>query len=146
MAEPHSEMPILREPDLRRMLAWEVQRATRYQDFLSLCVVRLAHPRTPLSALREGVARKLVELLRSSDVVGTVGEDLVVLLVHTPSSDALGITERLQRVIQEFVVAKRPADEPLDVVVQWSLVAFPSDATSDELLLARAQARLPGSP
>src|SRR5882724_2209453 len=128
MAEPHSEMPILREPDLRRMLAWEVQRATRYQDFLSLCVVRLAHPRTPLSALREGVARKLVELLRSSDVVGTVGEDLVVLLVHTPSSDALGITERLQRVIQEFVVAKRPADEPLDVVVQWSLVAFPSDA------------------
>jgi hypothetical protein len=146
MVEPHSEMPILREPDLRRMLAWEVQRATRYQDFLSLCVVRLAHPRTPLSALREGVARKLVELLRSSDVVGTVGEDLVVLLVHTPSSDALGITERLQRVIQEFVVAKRPADEPLDVVVQWSLVAFPSDATSDELLLARAQARLPGSP
>ena len=138
MVEPHSEMPILREPDLRRMLAWEVQRATRYQDFLSLCVVRLA--------LREGVARKLVELLRSSDVVGTVGEDLVVLLVHTPSSDALGITERLQRVIQEFVVAKRPADEPLDVVVQWSLVAFPSDATSDELLLARAQARLPGSP
>ena len=146
MVEPHSEMPILREPDLRRMLAWEVQRATRYQDFLSLCVVRLAHPRTTLSALREGVARKLVELLRSSDVVGTVGEDLVVLLVHTPSSDALGITERLQRVIQEFVVAKRPADEPLDVVVQWSLVAFPSDATSDELLLARAQARLPGSP
>ncbi len=146
MVEPHSEMPILREPDLRRMLAWEVQRATRYQDFLSLCVVRLAHPRTPLSALREGVARKLVELLRSSDVVGTVGEDLVVLLVHTPSSDALGITERLQRVIQEFVVVKRPADEPLDVVVQWSLVAFPSDATSDELLLARAQARLPGSP
>jgi hypothetical protein len=146
MVEPHSEMPILREPDLRRMLAWEVQRATRYQDFLSLCVVRLAHPRTPLSALREGVARKLVELLRSSDVVGTIGEDLVVLLVHTPSSDALGITERLQRVIQEFVVAKRPADEPLDVVVQWSLVAFPSDATSDELLLARAQARLPGSP
>ena len=146
MVEPHSEMPILREPDLRRMLAWEVQRATRYQDFLSLCVVRLAHPRTPLSDLREGVARKLVELLRSSDVVGTVGEDLVVLLVHTPSSDALGITERLQRVIQEFVVAKRPADEPLDVVVQWSLVAFPSDATSDELLLARAQARLPGSP
>jgi len=146
MAEPHSEMPILREPDLRRMLAWEVQRATRYQDFLSLCVVRLAHPRTPLSALREGVARKLVELLRSSDVVGTVGEDLVVLLVHTPSSDALGITERLQRVIQEFVVARRPADEPLDVVVQWSLVAFPGDATSDELLLARAQARLPGSP
>ena len=146
MAEPHSEMPILREPDLRRMLAWEVQRATRYQDFLSLCVVRLAHPRIPLSALREGVARKLVELLRSSDVVGTVGEDLVVLLVHTPSSDALGITERLQRVIQEFVVAKRPADEPLDVVVQWSLVAFPGDATSDELLLARAQARLPGSP
>jgi hypothetical protein len=146
MAEPHSEMPILREPDLRRMLAWEVQRATRYQDFLSLCVVRLAHPRTPLSALREGVARKLVELLRSSDVVGTVGEDLVVLLVHTPSSDALGITERLQRVIQEFIVATRPADEPLDVVAQWSLVAFPGDATSDELLLARAQARLPGSP
>ena len=116
------------------MLGWEVQRAT---------LVRLTHPRTPLGALREAVARKLVELLRASDVVGAVGEDLVAVLVHTPNSDALGITERLQRVIQEFVVAGRPADEPLDVVVQWSLVAFPSDATSDESLLARARARLP---
>jgi len=144
MAEPNREAPVvLGESDLRRMLAWEVQRATRYQDFLSVCLVRLAHPRTSLGALREGVARKLVELLRGSDVVGAVGDDLVVLLVHTPVSDALGITERLQRVIQEFVAAGRPADEPLDVVVQWSLVAFPSDATSDEALLDRARARLP---
>ena len=121
------------------MLAWEVQRATRYQDFLSLCVVRLSHPRAPL---RERVARKLVELLRGSDVVGMVGEDLVILLVHTPGSDALGIIERLQRIIiQEFVVAEWPADEPPHCVVKWGLAAFPGDATNDESLLARAQAR-----
>jgi len=41
------------------------------------------------------VARKLVELLRASDVVGMIGEDLAVILVHTPDTDALGITERL---------------------------------------------------
>jgi diguanylate cyclase (GGDEF)-like protein len=125
------------------MLAREVQRATRYQDFLSLFLVRLVHPGAPLAALRDVVARKLVELLRASDVVGMIGEDLAVILVHTPDTDALGITERLQDAVQEFVLTAPAGGEPVPVTVQLSLVAFPGDTTSADALLARAQARLP---
>ena len=131
---------ILGEADFRRMLAWEVQRATRYQDFLSLFLVRLARPLAPLTILRELVARKLVELLRSSDVVGIVGDDLAVILVHTPDTDALGITERLQPALRDFALSESTGGE---VTLQLSLVAFPGDATSDDALLARALARLP---
>ena len=125
------------------MLGWEVQRAARYQDFLSLFLVRLVHPAAPLAALREAVARKLVELLRASDLVGIVGEELAVILVHTPDSDALGITERMLRAVQEYVLSAPAGGEALPVSVQLSLVAFPGDATSDNALLAKAQARLP---
>ena len=128
------------EADFRRMLAWEVQRATRYQDFLSLFLVRLACPLAPLTIIRELVARKLVELLRSSDVVGMVGEDLAVILVHTPDTDALGITERLQPTLRDFILSESIRGE---VTLQLSLVAFPGDATGDDALLARALARLP---
>jgi len=141
MAEQHREVQvILGEADFRRMLAWEVQRATRYQDFLSLFLVRLARPLAPLTILRELVARKLVELLRSSDVVGIVGDDLAVILVHTPDTDALGITERLQPALRDFALSESTGAE---VTLQLSLVAFPGDATSDDALLARALARLP---
>lgn len=144
MTEQPREAPlVLAEADFRRMLAWEVQRAARYQDFLSIFLVRLVHPAAPLVALREVVARKLVELLRASDLVGIVGEELAVILVHTPDTDALGITERMQRAIQEFVLSVSTVGEPMPVRVQLSLVAFPGDATSEHALLATAQARLP---
>jgi GGDEF domain-containing protein len=116
---------------------------TRYQDFLSLFLVRLVHPGAPLAALCDVVARKLVELLRASDVVGMIGEDLAVILVHTPDTDALGITERLQDAVQEFVLSAPAGGEPFPVTVQLSLVVFPGDTTSADALLALAQARLP---
>jgi predicted metal-dependent TIM-barrel fold hydrolase len=144
MSEQDREVPaVLGEADFRRMLGWEVQRAARYQDFLSLFLVRLVHPAAPLAALREAVARKLVELLRASDLVGIVGEELAVILVHTPDSDALGITERMLRAVQEYVLSTPAGGEALPVSVQLSLVAFPGDATNDHELLAKAQARLP---
>ncbi len=144
MADQPPEVPIvLGEPDFRRMLAREVQRATRYQDFLSLFLVRLGLPGGSHPALRASVARKLVELLRGSDLVGVVGEDVAVILVHTPDTDAIGITERMQRALEEFVLSVPRGGQSDPVTVQLALVAFPGDATSDEALLARAQARLP---
>ena len=134
-------MGVLGEGDFRRMLAWEIQRATRYQDFVSLFVVRLACPSAPLTVLRELVGKKLVELLRSSDVVGVVGEDLGVILVHTPDTDARGIAQRLQPTLHNFLVSEAIEGA---VAVQISLVSFPGDATSADALLELALARSPG--
>ena len=106
MSEQPPEVPIvLEELDFRRMLAREVQRATRYPDFLSLCLVRLDPPSRSDAGINVGIARKLAEMLRASDLVGMVGEDIAVILVHTPDTDAIGISARMQRTLQEFALA-----------------------------------------
>ena len=125
------------------MLAWEVQRATRYQDFLSLALVRVVRPGASLAGLRDSVGQRVVQLLRASDVVGMIGEDLGVVLVHTPDTEAIGIAERMQRGVEELVASAATMGDPRGVTVAVSLVGFPGDATSDDILLARAQARLP---
>jgi hypothetical protein len=143
MSEQPPEVPIiLEEPDFRRMLAREVQRATRYPDFLSVCLVRLDPPARPDAEISVGIARKLAEMLRGSDVVGMVGQDIAVILVHTPATDAIAITDRMQRALQELVLtASGSGRSPF--AVELALVAFPGDATTDEGLLDRARARLP---
>jgi len=140
MVEQPRELPIiLDEPDFRRMLTREVMRATRYQDFLSLFLVRLV----PSTALRDRVAARLVEMLRASDLVGVVGEDVAVILVHTPDTDAIGITERMQRALAEFVATTPGGGHAGPVSVQLALAAFPGDATNDDALLTLAAGRLP---
>jgi len=140
MVEQPRELPIiLDEPDFRRMLTREVMRATRYQDFLSLFLVRLV----PSTALRDRVAARLVEMLRASDLVGVVGEDVAVILVHTPDTDAIGITERMQRALAEFVATTPGSGHAGPVSVQLALAAFPGDATNDDALLTLAAGRLP---
>jgi Diguanylate cyclase, GGDEF domain len=143
MSEQAPEVPIiLEEPDFRRMLAREVQRATRYPDFLSLCLVRLDPPARPDAEISVGIARKLAEMLRGSDVVGMVGQDIAVILVHTPDTDAIAITDRMQRALQELVLTPSGGGRS-PFRVELALVAFPGDATTDEGLLDRARARLP---
>ena len=143
MSEQPPEVPIvLEELDFRRMLAREVQRATRYPDFLSLCLVRLNPPSRSDAAINVGIARKLAEMLRASDLVGMVGEDIAVILVHTPDTDAIGISARMQRALQEFALAASSGGRSGSISVEFALAAFPGDATTVEALLDRAQARL----
>ena len=144
MVEQPRELPIiLGEPDFRRMLTREVQRATRYQDFLSLFLVRLVPSGASDASLRDRVAARVVEMLRASDLVGVVGDDVAVILVHTPDTDAIGITERTQRALAELVASAPRGAAASPVSVQLALAAFPGDATSDEALLALASGRLP---
>ena len=143
MSEQPPEVPIvLEELDFRRMLVREVQRATRYPDFLSLCLVRLNPPGRSDAAISVGIARKLAEMLRASDLVGMVGEDIAVILVHTPDTDAIGISARMQRELQEFALAASSGRRSGPISVEFALAAFPGDATTVEALLDRAQARL----
>src|SRR5215469_15143880 len=143
MVEQPRKLPIvLGEPDFRQMLTHEVQRATRYQDFLSLLLVRLVPSSAFDATLRARVAARLVEMLRASDLVGVVGEDIAVILVHTPDTDAIGITERMQRALAEFVTSALRGSYTSPVSIQLGFAAFPGDATNDEALLALASGRL----
>ncbi len=127
------------------MLAWEVQRSTRYQNFLSLCLVRLKYPGAPVASLPETVAARIGELLRSTDVMGMIGDDFAVLLIHTPDTDAAMIAKRLHDRLESSTFPGPVGTAPAQVSVRLGLVSFPSDGTSDATLLALAQARLAGS-
>lgn len=126
--------------DFRRLLAWEVQRATRYQDFLSLCLVRPDHPPNP--NILDAVARRVAELLRATDLVGLLDDTIAILLVHTPDSDAATVTERLRDRVEAHVFSAAPGAPAVTPALSLGLASFPTDATSDGALFAQAHARL----
>jgi hypothetical protein len=143
MADALSSGPrVFDEEDFRRLLAWEVQRATRYQDFLSLCLGRPDQPPTPSPSLLEAMARRVVELLRSTDVVGVLEDSVAIILVHTPDSDAAAISERVRDLLQATAFAPSSGAAPVKSALRLGLASFPTDATSDAVLLERARGRL----
>ncbi|HKW94447.1 MAG TPA: hypothetical protein VJX92_21360 [Methylomirabilota bacterium] len=138
-----SSAKVFDEPELRHLLSREVQRCTRYQDFLTLCLLRPGRPGESLSEVTAAAIRRIVELLRATDIVGTVGSDIVVLLVHTPDSDARLIADRIRDGVGWESL---PPGEPGRTALRIGLASFPTDATSDDGLLAHALAQVQAGP
>ena len=134
---------IFHEEEVRHLLAREVQRGTRYQDFLCLCLVRPGYPEAPVPTLLSAVAREIADMLRATDIVGIIGDDIVVLLVHTPASDGLVIRERIREKIEAKTFSSITDGR---VSLRIGLSCFPTDATADAALLAHAQTQLPSAP
>ena len=141
--EPGDLLRIFQEDELRHLLAREVLRCTRYQDFLTLCLVRPGYPGPPVLALQEAVAREIAEMLRSTDVIGLVEDDVAVLLVHTPSVDGALISGRIRERIEATTFS---LITPSRVTLTIALSCFPTDATADGALLAHALAQLDAEP
>jgi diguanylate cyclase (GGDEF)-like protein len=135
---------VLDEDAFRRLLTLEANRATRYRDFFVLCLVQpdqISPKEQADEMLGERVARKIVEFVRSSDVVGRLGEGIGVLLLQAESADASRVTERLRNEIGNvrFQEAAGPGRKVTVSVVEAS---FPADGHNESLLLSRARARL----
>lgn len=137
---------LFREEELRHLLDREVQRSTRYQDFLSLCLVRLAYRGVPHpTEIQSGVALRVAAMLRTTDIVGVLGDDIAVLLVHTPEPEALVIAERIRDRVRSEPFWQEPLGPGARVELGIGLAHFPSDATTDAGLLRHAQGRLEAS-
>lgn len=133
--EPESPFRIFAEEEMRHLLAREVQRCTRYQDFLTICLVRRIPSDTRAAEPEAPVAQRIADMLRATDFVGIIGADIVVLLVHTPDTDAALITDRIRDRL-------RTGDPEEAGALRIGLASFPTDATSDAGLLAHAEAQL----
>lgn len=129
--EPDFPLRIFSEEEMRLLLAREVQRCTRYQDFLSMCLVRIPPGTGPAAQ----VAERIALMLRATDFVGFIGADIVVLLVHTPDTEAALITDRIRERLQE-------GDPDWAGGLRIGFASFPTDATSDGALLAQAEAQV----
>ncbi len=142
--ESGTSIRIFSEMEMRHLLAREVQRCTRYQDFLTLCLVRTGYAGGPVAEMEAAVARRIAEMLRSTDVVGAIGPDIAVMLVHTPDSDASMIADRIRDRMQSGLF-EMVAPPPGQVTLSIGRASFPTDATSEGGLLAHAQAQLQGA-
>jgi diguanylate cyclase (GGDEF)-like protein len=143
----HGLLPgeVLDEETFRRLLSLEANRATRYRDFFVLCLVQPDHigPKDPAAeALGKRVASKIVEFVRSSDVVGRLGDGIGVLLLQTASGGALKVTERLRSEIGNVRFPGEAAGAARKITLSVGEVSFPADGHSEISLLSRARARL----
>jgi diguanylate cyclase (GGDEF)-like protein len=136
---------VLDEETFRRLLAIEANRATRYRDFFVLCLVQpdQAGPKDETGEmLGQRVARKIAEFVRSSDMVGRLGDGIGVLLLQAGSSDALRVTERLRSEIGNVRFQGEAAGAGRRITLSVGEVCFPGDGHSEISLLSRARARL----
>ena len=135
---------VLGEEAFRHLLERETHRATRYQDFFSVCLVRpdMAATSNGGSEIQHAVARKITEFLRSTDVVGCVQDGAAILLLHTASTDAVRVAERVRANIENVAFPSGPGAPPRRITLSVGKVSFPRDGSSDKTLLSRAQAHL----
>jgi diguanylate cyclase (GGDEF)-like protein len=136
---------VLGEEAFRHLLARETNRATRYQDFFSVCLVKPDASGTTNGRAAEiqlAIARKIAESLRSSDVVGRVRDGTAILLLHAASTDAVRVAERIRADIEKVAFPGALGNPPGRLTLSVGKVSFPRDGSTDKTLLSRAQASL----
>ena len=131
------------EEAFHQLLTREASRATRYQDFFSVCLVRPdgAQPE-PNGAMQQALARKITQVLRSTDVVARTGDGIAILLLNTPDADAARVAERIRSLLENVSFQSDPAGAARSVTLSMGLVSFPRDGHNETVLLSRAQSRL----
>jgi hypothetical protein len=140
--QPEPSFQVFNEDQFRHLLGREVQRAARYQDFLSLCLARTSSPGARSAGISAAVARRTAELLRSTDMIGLIDEVIAILLVHTADSDAATIIERLRSRLEGETFQAFPGAPAVRPVLSLGLASFPADASVEATLVAEAEARL----
>jgi diguanylate cyclase (GGDEF)-like protein len=126
-----------------QLLTREASRATRYQDFFSVCLVRPdGAGREPDEAMQQAVARKITQILRSTDAVARLRDSIAILLLDTPDADAARVAERIRAHIENVSFQPDPAGAGRRVTLSMGLVSFPRDGHNETVLLSRAQSRV----
>ncbi len=120
------------------LLDLEVKRAQRYQNFLSILILKLAQSSRGcnaegLQACRSMLAGLLNEEIRESDLVGSLGEDqLIVLLPYADSFAGNIVRSRFEDHLKYYDLEGNGYD------VSVRQVGFPMNGTSATDLIRKA--------
>jgi diguanylate cyclase (GGDEF)-like protein len=136
---------IFHEETFRHLLSREAQRAIRYQDFFSVCLLRLDSPAGGWGVSEEierAMSLKIPEFVRATDIVGQISSATAVILLHTAGDDALRVAERLRSNIEQVAFREGPEGRPTRLTVSVGKVSFPYDGHDDATLLSQAMAYL----
>jgi diguanylate cyclase (GGDEF)-like protein len=136
---------ILHEGAFLHMLNREAVRATRYQDFFSVCLLRPDRPgdrRRVSEEVERAVSQKIPEFVRATDMVGQLSSAIAVILLHTAGEDALRVAERIRANIEQVAFRQSPDGPPQRLTVRVGKVSFPGDGHDHATLLSQALAFL----
>jgi diguanylate cyclase (GGDEF)-like protein len=136
---------VFHEEAFRHLLTREAGRATRYQDFFSVCLLRpdsAGEHRQIGEEIERAISQKIPEFVRATDLVGQLSSAVAVILLHTAGSDALRVAERIRANIEQVAFREGPEGRPQRLTVSVGKVSFPHDGHTDSILLSQALAYL----
>ncbi len=136
---------VFHEEAFRHLLTREAGRATRYQDFFSVCLVKPDVPgnhHITVSEIERAVSRKIPEFVRATDLVGHLSSTIAIILLHTAGTDAVRVAERIRSNIEQVAFREGADGRPQRLTVSVGKVSFPHDGHTDAILLSQAQAYL----
>ncbi|HKW94940.1 MAG TPA: GGDEF domain-containing protein [Methylomirabilota bacterium] len=136
---------VFHEEAFRHLLTREAGRATRYQDFFSVCLLRpdsAGDQRQIGEEIERAISQKIPEFVRATDLVGQLSSVIAVILLHTAGSDALRVAERIRSNIEQVAFREGPEGRPQRLTVSVGKVSFPHDGHTDSILLSQAMAYL----
>jgi len=136
---------IFHEEAFLHLLNREAIRATRYQDFFSVCLLRPDGPADQPRVSEEverAVSQKVPEFVRGTDMVGQLSSAIAVILLHTAGEDALRVAERIRTNIEQVAFRASSDAPPQRFTVSVGKVSFPQDGHDHAALLSQALAFL----
>ena len=137
---------VFHEEAFRHLLTREAGRATRYQDFFSICVLRpdmLGTDHEQMGReIERAISEKIPEFVRATDLVGQLSSAIAVILLHTAGADALHVAERIRANIEQIAFREGPEGRPQRLTVSVGKVSFPHDGHTDSILLSQAMSYL----
>ena len=136
---------VFHEETFRNLLGREAARATRYQDFFSLCLVKPDLPMSQEELIRRierAVSGKIAEFVRVTDMVGRLASGVAVVLLHTAGTDAWRVADRIRSNIEQVAFREGPDDRPRRLTISVGQASFPDDGTTDATLLSQAETYL----
>ena len=136
---------VFHEDSFRHLLTREAGRATRYQDFFSVCLLRpdVSGDRQEIGEeIERALSEKIPEFVRATDLVGQLSSAIAIILLHTAGSDALLVAERIRANIEQVAFREGPDGRPQRLTVSVGKVSFPHDGHTDSILLSQALAYL----
>ncbi|HEX7788805.1 MAG TPA: diguanylate cyclase [Methylomirabilota bacterium] len=139
------EAGIFQEEAFRHLLSREAQRAIRYQDFFSVCLLRPDSPGDRWGVSEEvqrAMSRKIPEFVRATDIVGQLSSAIAIILLHTAGEESVRVAERIRSNLEQVAFRDHREGRPQRLTVSVGKVSFPYDGHDDATLLSQAMAYL----
>ncbi len=140
-----AETGVFCEDAFQLMLGRETGRATRYQDFFSLCLVKPDIQKAGEQQAKEiqaAISQKIPQFVRSTDLVGRLTPGIGIVLLHTTGEDAVRVANRIRTDIEQVTFRDRSAGRPQQLTLSIGEVSFPHHGHDRQTLLERAGACL----